>query len=161
MLCVEQCSNYIIFSTERDKDQSWTCNAGGKKMRAQLRCWIEQVQYTPQLHALALLLFIVFSFFFSFEFRPHQEVAATDERSGCSFSLSRALLAVALASFKLLLPCLSCCFPVQYRFLSLCAPVFLRWLLLVNRADTHAVAVPPELTGFRLRVLCICELDSV
>jgi hypothetical protein len=45
------------------------------------------------------------------------------------------------------LPCLSCCFPVKYRFLSLCAPVFLRWLLLVNRADTQSQC-HPNLQGF-------------
>lgn len=103
--------NYIIFSTERHKDKKLNLQCGRKEDESPIAVLNRGSIHSAATRSLALLLFIAFFlfFFFSFEFRPHQKVAATDERSGCSFSLSLAFLAVALASFKLLLlPCLSC-----------------------------------------------------
>jgi hypothetical protein len=70
-------------------------------------------------------------------------------------------LAVALASFKLLLPAalpellLPCQISLSFLMRS-CVPA----LAIVGQPSRYPVAVPPELTGFRLRVLCICESST-
>ena len=112
-------------------------------MRAQLRCWLDyreqnwSVQYTRN----ELLALLLFSFLFSFEFRPE-----ATERSDCCSFFSRSLLLHSVSSkLLLLLPHIHC----KYRFLFLMLCV--GWLLLLNWYKQPSLQ--PKLTGFRLLVL--------